>query len=78
MCSEKLLTPHSETSPAPQNPLLFSQRVLSTYMVECKVSILGITTMVWEGIPHNSTLGPLGVNTSLRAQQTMRILRFRV
>ena len=36
------------------------QKVLSTYMVECRVSILGITIMVWEGIPHNSTLDPLG------------------
>ena len=38
-----------------------SQRVLSTYMVECRVSILGIIIMVWEGIPHNSTLDPLGL-----------------
>ena len=37
-----------------------TQRVLSTYMVECRVSILGITIMVREGIPHNSTLDPLG------------------
>ena len=38
-----------------------SQRVQSTYIVECRVSILGITIMIWEGIPHNSTLDPLGL-----------------
>ena len=32
-----------------------TQRVQSTYMVECRVSILGITIMIWGGIPHNST-----------------------
>ena len=32
-----------------------TQRVQSTYMVECRVSILGITIMIWGGIPHNGT-----------------------
>ena len=32
-----------------------TQRVLSTYMVECRVSILGLTIMIWGGMPHNST-----------------------
>ena len=30
------------------------------YIVECRVSILGITIMIWDGIPHNSTLDPKG------------------
>ena len=25
------------------------------YIVECRVSIVGIHIMIWEGIPHNST-----------------------
>ena len=29
-------------------------------MVECRVSILGITIMIWGSIPHNSTQDPLG------------------
>ena len=37
-----------------------SQRVLSTYMVECKISIFGITIMIWGSMPHNSTEDPLG------------------
>ena len=32
-----------------------SQRVLSTYMVECRVSIIGITIMLWVSIPHTGT-----------------------
>ena len=35
--------------------LLLSQSVLSTYIVECRVSMLGITIMIWGSIPHNST-----------------------
>ena len=31
------------------------QRVQSTYIVECRVSILGIVIMIWESTPHNST-----------------------
>ena len=34
---------------------VFSQRVQSTYIVECRVSVLGIVVMIWESIPHNST-----------------------
>ena len=32
-----------------------TQRVLSTYIIECRVSILGITIMIWGSISHNST-----------------------
>ena len=32
-----------------------SQRVQGTYIVECRVSILGIAIMIWESIPHNTT-----------------------
>ena len=32
-----------------------TQRVQSTYIVECRVSILGIVIMIWGSIPHNST-----------------------
>ena len=32
-----------------------TQRVLSTNIVECRVSTLGITNMIWGSIPHNST-----------------------
>ena len=39
---------------------LYPQIVLSTYIVECRVSILGITIMIWESIPHTSTWNPLG------------------
>ena len=34
---------------------LLTQRVQSTNMVECRVSILGITIMIWGSSPHNST-----------------------
>ena len=37
-------------------------RVLCTYMVECRVSILGITIMSWGSICHNRTWDPLGYN----------------
>ena len=40
---------------ATPKPETLTQRVLSTYIVECGVSILGITTMIWGSIPHNST-----------------------
>ena len=30
------------------------------YIVECRVSIVGITIMIWESIPRNSTQDPLG------------------
>ena len=29
--------------------------IQSTYIVECRVSILGITIMIWESIPYNGT-----------------------
>ena len=32
-----------------------TQRILSTYIVECRVSIKRIAIMVWAGIPHVST-----------------------
>ena len=32
-----------------------TQRVQRTYIVECRVSILGITIMIWGSIPHTST-----------------------
>ena len=32
-----------------------AQRVLSAYMVECRVALLGITTMLWVGIAHIGT-----------------------
>ena len=32
-----------------------TQRVQSTYVVECRVSILGITIMILGSIPHSST-----------------------
>ena len=32
-----------------------TQRVLSISMVECRVAIVGITLVIWEGIPHSST-----------------------
>ena len=44
------------------NPLIIPKGP-KTYIVECRVSILGITIMIWEGIPHNSTLDPLGIDT---------------
>ena len=50
-----------------------AQRARSTYMVECRVSILGITIMVWEGIPHNSTLDPLGLEKAL--EKPFRVLQ---
>ena len=34
--------------------------VQSTYTVECRVSIFGITIMIWGSIPHNSTQDLLG------------------
>ena len=37
-------------------------RVLCTYMVECRVSKLGITIMSWGSICHNRTWDPLGYN----------------
>ena len=36
-------------------PITSTQRVQSTYIVECRVSVLGIVIMIWESIPHNST-----------------------
>ena len=35
--------------------LPLTQRVLSTYIVEGRDSILGITIMVWASIPHIGT-----------------------
>ena len=35
--------------------LILTQRVQSTYIVECRVSMLGTVVMIWENIPHNST-----------------------
>ena len=32
-----------------------AQRVQRTYIVECRVSILGITITLWVSIPHNNT-----------------------
>ena len=41
-----------------------TQRVQSTYIVECRVSVLGIGIMIWKTIPHNTTyLGPFGERT---------------
>ena len=37
-----------------------TQRVLSTYIVESRVSIIGITIMVWVSVPHIGTWDPLG------------------
>ena len=37
-----------------------TQRVQSTYIVECRVSILGIPIMIWGSIPHNSAQDPSG------------------
>ena len=36
------------------------KRVQSTYIVECRVSILGIGIMIWESIPIKKYLGSLG------------------
>ena len=36
-------------------PCKKTQRVQSTYIVDCRVSILGIHIMIWESIPHKST-----------------------
>ena len=40
-------------APDPKHTL--PQRVQGTSIVECRVSILGITIMIWGSIPHNST-----------------------
>ena len=45
--------------------LLLSQRVLSTYMVESRVSVLGVTIMIWGSMPHNSTYDPLGLESRI-------------
>ena len=37
-----------------------TQGFLSIYIVECRVSIVGTTIMIWETIPHNQYLGPFG------------------
>ena len=37
---------------------MLSQRVLSTYIIECKVSITRFTIMVWSTIPHVDTWDP--------------------
>ena len=37
-----------------------AQRVQGTYIVECRVSILGNTIMIWGGIPRNMYVGPFG------------------
>ena len=39
---------------------LLSPRVQSTHMVQCRVSILGITIMIWGSMPQNSTKHPFG------------------
>ena len=44
-----------------------TQGVQSTYIVECRVSILGITIMIWEGTPHNQYLGPFVKNMEIGA-----------
>ena len=41
-------------------------------MVVCRVSILGITILVWEGIPHNSTLDLLGDSRVLAQKRPYR------
>ena len=43
--------------------LMRRPQMLSTYMVECRVSILGMTIMIQGSIPHNSTQDPLGLFT---------------
>ena len=35
--------------------MVLSQKVQSTNIVECRVSILVITIVIWGSIPHNST-----------------------
>ena len=40
---------------------------LSTYIVECRVSIIGIISLFWEGIHHNSTpIDPLKPEGTLK------------
>ena len=36
-------------------PIAQTDRVLSTSILECRVSISGITIMIWGSIPHIST-----------------------
>ena len=43
-----------------QRGSIYPPRVLSTYKVECRDSIIGTTIMVWASIPHTSTSDPLG------------------
>ena len=40
--------------PKPQD-FINEPRVQSTYIVGCRVSILGSRIWIWESIPHNST-----------------------
>ena len=45
-----------------------TQSVLGTYIVECRVSIIGMTIMIWgESIPHSSTWDPGTSTRTLRS-----------
>ena len=41
-------------------PPTLTQRVQSTDIVECRVSVLGVAIMIWGRMPQNSTKDPLG------------------
>ena len=56
---------------------MFSQRVQSTYIVECRVSILGITTRIWESkvTPKRNYFGADGqVTLLLSLEPPLRII----
>ena len=52
-----------------------TQRVLSTDMVECRVSMLGkVVAMIWGSIPIYQYLGPFGVPLGYRFVQATYLL----
>ena len=54
--NQRWLWPHSRENNHPQR--YQSQRVQSTHTLECRDSIFGITTMIWESIHPPGTLNP--------------------
>ena len=42
-----------------------AQRVQSNYIVECRVSLVGIAVLIWGSMPHNSAWDPLGRNPAV-------------
>ena len=47
--------PPSLQSLGAEKPMTQAQPGRATHVVECRVSILGITIMIWGSIPYNST-----------------------